>query len=249
MSGTAEAPLTASASVDRDRSPRWVSDSVAITRGELLQWWKTFRSFLAHPVTFVLEWSEGRGDAMNPLGFLAASAGVLGVVRSVGLTMIGFERAESLGEQVWESITPFLHYIGLGLLMHIVLFTLCNVKRRWSSTAAITMFAAGSAGALGEAVAWLIISGLTLAGFDLALPVVGAFLGVALGLFCNYLGIGIGVLYRAKWWQIALAFVVAFVVSGLFFGHFDPPGEYGVHWFLRVFDSNGNFRPFLRLGF
>jgi hypothetical protein len=249
MSGTTEAPIVADSTTAEDRSPRWASESIEVTRNEITQWWRTFRAFLAHPINFVVEWSEDRSGAMNPLGFLAASAGVLGIIRSLGLAGIGFERAETLGEQIWESITPFLHYIGLGLLMHVVLFTLCSVKRRWSSTAAVTMFAAGSAGALGEAIAWLIISLLTYAGLDLPLPVVGAILGVALAAFCNYLGIAVGVLYRATWWQVTLAFVVAFVVSGLFFGHFDPPGEYGVHWFLRLFDANGHFEPFLRLGF
>lgn len=234
---------------DEDRSPNWIGDSFGATVSEVKQWFQTFRDYLLHPHNFTITWSEGRSTAMNPLGFLAASAGVLGIVRSFALTLIDFERAETLGEQVWESITPFLHYVGLGLLVHITLFFLSPHKRKASSTAGITMYVAGSAGALGEAIAWSIVSGLTLSGVHLPMPAIGGILGIALAAFCYWLGYGLGALHESKWWHMILAFLIAFVMSGLFFGHFDPPGEYGVHWFLRVFASDGSFRPYLRLGF
>ena len=240
--------VEATVPVRTDDSPLWIREAIDATVGEAKQWFETFRECLLHPFRFTNDWIDGRSTAMNPVGFLATSAGVLGVIRSFGLLLIGFERAETLAEQVWESITPFLNYISLGALAHIVLFPLSPFKRKASSTAAITMYAAGSAGALGEAIAWLIISALSLSGIKLPLQVVGGILGIALGAFCYLLGFGLGALHHSKWWHMILAFTLAFVVSGLFYGHFDPPGEYGVHWVLRIF-KNGEFRPFLRLGF
>lgn len=240
---------SASSPSEEDRSPLWIREGIDVTVGEARHWFETFRECLLHPFRFTIDWVEGRSAAMNPLGFLATSAGVLGVIRSFGLLLLGFERSESLAEQVWESITPFLNYISLGLLAHIALFSLSSLKRKASSTAAITMYVAGSAGALGEAIAWLIISALTLSGIKLPLAVLGGILGIALGAFCYWLGFALGALHRSQWWHMILAFALAFVVSGLFFGHFNPPGEYGVHWFLRIFDGNGTFKPFLRLGF
>ena len=45
-----------------------------------------------------------------------------------------------------------------------------------------------------------------------------------------------------------LAFAAAFLITGIFFGHVNPPGDYGIRWFLRIWvDGQPTFLLQLKL--
>jgi hypothetical protein len=82
---------------------------------------------------------------------------------------------------------------------------------------------------------------------DVFFPLFAGF-GLTLSFFCSYLGYTLGALHLPRWWHMLLAFAAAFVITGIFFGHLNPPGDYGIRWFLRVWqDGHPTFDLQLRL--
>jgi hypothetical protein len=216
--------------------------------------------FLRAPGTFVEAWRQGSRELLNPLGFLAFSVLILGAVRSFGwwyLQRRGLAiDADITGEQpfwaeLWGALGPSLHFAVLGLICHHTLRLLGNRDARASSSAAMTFYAAGSAGLVGEVLVWALVLTLLTLGVvsvdGVYAPLFAGF-GVALSSFCAYLGFTLGALHLPRWWHMLLAFAAAFLITGIFFGHVDPPGDYGIRWFLRVWqDGHPAFRLELRL--
>jgi hypothetical protein len=220
----------------------------------------TMRLFLRSPASFVREWRQGSHKLMNPLGFLALSVLLLGGVRSFGwwyLERQGSALAAQLaGErpfwaELWGALGPSLHFAALGLICHHTLSLLGNRRVRASSSAAMTFYAAGSAGLVGEVLVWTMVLALLAAGVvplaSVYRPLFAGF-GMALSVFCAYLGYTLGALHLPRWWHMLLAFAAAFVATGIFFGHVDPAGDYGIRWFLRIWaDGHPAFSLQLRL--
>jgi len=238
----------------------WVEASVRSVRAEAALYRATMRAFLGSPKVFVREWQAGTREFMNPLGFLALSVLVLGAVRSFGwwyLERQGSEFAAQLaGEQpfwaeLWGALGPSLHFAVLGLICHHTLRLLGNHRVPASSSAAMTFYAAGSAGLVGEAAVWELVLGFLTVGvipLEVVYSPLFAGFGIALSVFCAYLGYTLGALHLPRWWHMLLAFAAAFFITGLFFGHVDPPGDYGIRWFLRVWaDGHPTFSLQLRL--
>lgn len=234
-----------------EAAPDWVHDSYLAALRELRLFAATAAHFILHPQRSAELWGRGALRALNPLGFLATSMMAVGVARAVGLSALGMSTGDSLAEQLLTSVGPFLHYAALGLICHLVLRALSERRRRATDSLGITLYAAGGPGAAAELLVWTLVllgSTFAFAGPGTLRMIAWLGLGVALGAFCNALGGGLGVLHRSKWWHMLLAFAAALVGTGLFFGAVDPPGQYGIHWVLTLFDAQGAFRVRLGLG-
>lgn len=252
-----EAELAAEAApAERD----WVGATRRSIAAEAALYLDTMRAFLLTPRTFVQEWKRGEREYMNPLGFLALSVLVLGTVRSFGwwyLVRSGSKYATELAgdkpfwAELWGALGPSLHFAALGLIAHYTLRALGNHTQRASSSAAMTFYAAGSAGLVMETLVWALVLGLLAVGgipLERVYNPLFAGFGVALGVFCAYLGFTLGTLHLPRGWHMLLAFAAAFVLTGLFFGQVQPPGDYGIRWFLQVYEhGEWIFRLQLRL--
>ena len=102
-------------------SPHWPRDAIANALGELRVFFATARAFTFHPVRFATAFTDGRQQAMNPLAFLATSAGLLGGLRLLLQAATGAPDASpSLLGQILEALAPYLHYAALGCVAHLV---------------------------------------------------------------------------------------------------------------------------------
>jgi hypothetical protein len=230
------------------RTPDWVGETRAALRSEAGSYLRTFSGFLRSPQRFVHEWAGGTRDAMNPLGFLATSVVLLGAVRAAGWNALANHPTrpsplaahfidKPLWAEVWSALGPTLHFAALGLICHFTLRLLGSRNVQASASAALTFYSAGAPGALAEVLVWLVMLPLILGGVLTATePAYLLFpgFGLALAAFCSYLGYSLGAYHRPKWWHMLIAFLAAFVLTGLFFGYVNPPGDYGLRWYLQI---------------
>lgn len=219
-------------------------------RSEGSSYLATLRNVLLSPRAFVDGWRT-RGDAMNPLGFLAVSVLILGSIRSFGWSFLQARGSEFAREiagvkpfwaEIWGAAGPTLHFAALGLIVHGTLRLLGNRRAAAQDSAALTFYCAGSAALVLEVLAWgvtLVLLTAGVLGLDRIFNVLFLGFGISLGGFCALLGYTLGVLHAPRWWHMPLAFLAAFVLTGLFFGHIDPPGDYGLRWFLQLWGPRG----------
>lgn len=247
----AASPVAPVAEAARQPERDWVAASWRSVRAEARLYAFTLRRFLFATRAFVQTWRERPEALMNPLGFLALSVLVLGTVRSLGwwtLERAGsrfaaqFAGEEPFWAELWEALGPALHFAALGLICHYTLRLLGNRTARASCSAAMTFYAAGSVALVLEAVVWVVTLALLAADVvpitRIYTPLFSGF-GLALAGFCAGLGFSLGVLHAPRWWHMPVAFLAAFVLTGLFFGQVRPPGEFGIRWYLQLWDEHG----------
>ena len=137
--------------------PAWLADAVRKTKDELRRFVETAWACTRHPAQFASEWASGTRQTLNPVGFLATSAAILGPWRNLFLRWSALLPADaSLLGQLYESIQPFILYAALGFLCHPVL-RLAGSRRRLSSTVAIALYVGGGPAAAAELVQWPMI--------------------------------------------------------------------------------------------
>jgi hypothetical protein len=192
---------------------------------EVVLFVSTAVGFLVGPARFADDWANGRRRAMNPLGFLATSAAVLVPVRHYCLRRFGIMSEDgSFAWQIYESLQPFLLFIGLGIFCHPVM-RLAGSKRRLRSTLAVSLYTGGGPATGVELFGnWPLVALLhrtmgktLLTSADLHSPAAWAFTVAFLGAFLVYLvtfARALQGLHQLRWWWAALALLVGIGING-----------------------------------
>ena len=143
----------------RQTAPDWVADAVRAFVRETSLFCRTAIGFSRHPGRFITAWAAGEQHALNPLGFLATSAAILGTARVLALMAMGDQDSpDSLWIQLLDALGPFAHYLAIGLLCHVVLRLLrVPIKRRATDSAAAALYAGGGPAMAAELVSWLCV--------------------------------------------------------------------------------------------
>lgn len=226
------------------RAPDWISEAWHVTLEDVRAYLRTTAAFAFKPYPSARRWAEGEArDFMNPVGVLAAAAVVLGPTRQLAYQVLGIGGGGGLVATLLSALGPFAHYAAIGLLTHLVLTLGSPSRARLVDSIGITLLVGGGPAAAAELAAWLVSLALhaALPGLGVA-AMLGVTLGVAFSVFSMTLGSALAGLHRPPALRLLLAFAVAFALTGLVFGTLHPPGEYGMHWVVRL------QRPWIGLG-
>ncbi|HEY1550263.1 MAG TPA: hypothetical protein VGG28_20690 [Kofleriaceae bacterium] len=220
---------------DERAPPAWLRDGVRAAwheaRADLATPWQMTRA----PARFMDAWRAGRAEALNPLAMLATGAALVAAAHQLAGAVVGIEHPDGIGDAVLSALGPYAHYVAIGVLCHLVLAPRRTRDVRLLDTVAAALFAGAGPAALAEALGWLLICAIW--PFVHAPWVGDVMLTIAFSVFCFSLASALGGLHRPTWWRIVLAFALAFPATGLVFGVLEPPGNYGLHWVVRLHDS------------
>jgi hypothetical protein len=178
------------------------------------------------------DWWHGRSASMNPLAMLATGATIAAASHQLAGAVLGIDHPDTLLGAVLSALGPYVHYVSLGILCHLVLAAHRRGDVRLTDSIATALYAGAGPAALAESLGWLVMCALR--PFVTSQIIFGVMLGVAFGVFCLTFAMALGGLHRAPWWKMLAAFAIAFPLSGLVFGTLHPPGNYGLHWVLDV---------------
>jgi hypothetical protein len=215
-------------------SPDWIADGLKQVRDELTLFAKTVWAFTASPAISARGWADGSLRLLNPLGFIATSFGVVGVVMTTLLRLLHMESdaTTSLAVDILKWIGPYIYYVALGMVAH-------GVLRLWSGggqlrgTLAIALYAGGGPAMVIDvfvrilALLWQIRlkSKLDDSSTFGTMVVMASF-----SAFCFSFSSGLRALNeRLRLWHIWCANLLAMLATGIIFGVFHPPGQYGFH--------------------
>ncbi len=228
-------------SATRSIETAWLGESVRLTLREARSFARGFAGITFRPARFASAWVRGEASAMNPLGYFATSAAIVAVCNKIASALGSRPRTDGLAVDLLDAIGPYLHYVALGLLCHLLLRARGS-RRTIRGSVALALFVGGGPLALvtiinlgGTVYAHLAFGKvnfdtdemMTPAVLVLAVIVFGSRLA-AMFLFARALSGFHGV--RTGWALAAL--VTALLVTGLAFGVLDPPGNYGGHFII-----------------
>jgi hypothetical protein len=234
-----------------DAPPDWVREAARNAWGELRLFFATAVSFTRAPRQFVQRWCRGEGHALNPLGYLATSAGFVGA-GAAALSAIPGAPSESGGlfAAALQSIGPYAHYFALALLCHAFLRPF-GARAPLRGTLAVALYSGG-----GLAAALSLLLGLANTvmeatghpgnierlsqGYWLWWICVGLALLTLLA-FAVPFAIAASAIQGVRIVAAAAALVLAMIASGFFFGAVDPPGYYGIHLRLSLRRAQGSW--------
>ncbi len=215
-------------------APTWFRDGLRVAWTELQSYLTTAMRFTRAPHRFMDDWWYGRSVSMNPLAMLATGATIAAASHQLAGAVLGIARPDTLLNVVLSALGPYLHYVSLGLVFHLVLATRGRREVRLSDSIAAALYAGAGPAALAESLGWLVMC--VLHPFVRSQIAMGVILGVAFGVFCCSLAMALAGVHRPPWWKMLIAFAITFPLSGLVFGTLKPPGNYGLHWVLEVRD-------------
>ena len=240
------------------RSPDWPRDALLAFFHELKLFFSTVWSVTRHPQLFGDAWVRGRANALNPIGFVATSAGLVGV--AAHLTTLGLRTNESappsLIAEVLGQLGPFLHFAAAGALLHILLKLMRSVRGRLRDTVALALFVGGGPVAIVQLVYFaavlVLVRGYHLNNAALSAHPVFNFeleddlsgllwcfaysLILVLWMYLTRAVEGVhGLRFNSQ--RVVLAIIVAETVLMAFFGIVDPPGNYGARIVLHPSNS------------
>jgi hypothetical protein len=226
--------------------PNWIKEALAKLREELTLFLRTVASFALRPRAAAAAWRAGSLQLLNPLGFLATSASITVPILHVLDRWAGEKDVASLGGELAETLAPFVHYIVLGVLAHVVL-RLAGSREPLRNSVAVALYAGGGPGAAVNLVV-AIAAGLLMKSrgtgnfFDATLPTSVRVMGFAsvVAVFVAVFGsfaAGLAGLHRVRVWRSVLALLLAYLAAGLVFGAFKAysvtvPEGIGLHLHL-----------------
>ena len=214
-------------------APAWLRDGFAAMWHEVRSYLGTSWDLTRAPAQFANDWFEGKRTALNPLAMLATGATVLAAVRQLAMTILGLPRPDSLISAIASALGPYAHYLLIGVMCHFAISIGSRDRSaRLTDTIAMALYAGAGPTAIAEGVGWLLLCALMPLGHDDLVRSI--MLGLAFTVFCFVLATQLGGLHRPAAWRVAFAFAVAFPITGLVFGYFDPPGSYGLHWVMKL---------------
>jgi hypothetical protein len=224
-----------------------LADAWQQTVAEVRHFLRTAAAFTAHPGRFADEWLGGK-KYLNPLGFLANSFAVTGVVDTL-MQHVGVRESSSdtLLEQFLAWLLPFVYFLAIGIIEHGVLRAFGS-RRSLSASCAMALYAGGGPSLAAQLVAGAVAAMLTALqlptfarpeeAFTLRGMLLAFFALLSVGVYALSLAISLRHLHGAygiRRWHVLAATVVAFLVTGLVLGTLHPPGNYGVHLELHLF--------------
>jgi hypothetical protein len=217
---------------DERAPPTWVRDGVRAAWHEAHGYLATTWQMVHAPARFMDDWRAGRADAMNPLAMLATGAALVAAAHQLAGAIVGIDHPDGIGDAVLSALGPYAHYVAIGLLCHLVLAPGGKRDVRVLDTIAAALFAGAGPAALTEALGWLVLCAIW--PFVQSPWITAVMFAIAFSVFCFSLASALGGLHRPTWWRILLAFAVAFPATGLVFGVLEPPGNYGLHWIVKI---------------
>ncbi len=217
-------------------APPWLRNAASAMWRELASYLSTTWALARSPRRFANDWWSGARIAMNPIAMLATGATLVTAARQLAGAALEISRPDSLMDTVATALGPYLHYVFLGVLCHAVLVAFIPDRQvRLADTIALALYVGAGPGSIAEIIGWATICALVPVG------VTGLMLGIMLGttfaVFCTVLASAFSGLHQARAARVVLAFAIAFPVTGVVFGSFDPPGSYGLHWVLSFQDG------------
>jgi hypothetical protein len=212
--------------------PPWLRDGIRATWHEARSYLATTWAFTRSPRAFIDAWWHGQTSAMNPLAMLATGATIAAAAHQLAGAVVGIDHPSSLAAAVLSALGPYVHYITIGALVHLVLKPLARSEATLSDSVASALYAGAGPTSVAEAFGWVVMCAVwPIVRSPAALAVMQS---VAFSVFCFTLATALARLHRPPWWAMLVAFAVAFPATGLGFGLLHPPGNYGLHWVLEV---------------
>jgi hypothetical protein len=216
-----------------DRAPpAWFRDGLASSWREVKSYFATVWAFVRRPAAFIDLWWQGRQAAMNPIAMLATGAAIVAATRQLAGAVVGIAHPESLADAALSALGPYLHYVVLGLVMHVLLLPFARRKVTSMDSVAAVLFAGAGPAALAEGLGWLVMCAIW--PFTRSTAALAVMLGVAFSVATTMIATALGSLHRTKSWQMTLAILIAFTTTGLVFGYLAPPGNFGLHWVINL---------------
>jgi hypothetical protein len=220
---------------------RWLADSVRLTAREVRSFARTVAAVTFRPARFAAGWVTGELSVTNPLGYFATSVAIVAVCQKLAFAVAGVGEGAGLFIEVVNAIGPYLYYVALGMLCHVMLRARGS-RRTVRGSLAIALYAGGGPFALATifnlsafVFAQLRFGKLNFSGAELLTPQVLALGVVAFGsrlaalvMFARALS---GFHEQPARWT-ALALLLALAITALAFGLLDPPGNYGGHFII-----------------
>jgi hypothetical protein len=198
-----------------------VRDAARQARAEIASFLLTARDFTLAPARFADEWANDRRRALNPLGFLATAFAVVGPAQALALHLLhGRDDGGALLANALGAILPFVYYLALGALQHLVL-RLFGSRRTLADSCAMALYAGGGPAAAATlicfagACAWFRLTGS--AYIDLHArwqwPTAVLLVGMFAYVFVT-LAAALARLHGVRAWQAVVAGTFALAVSG-----------------------------------
>jgi hypothetical protein len=250
---TAPAPLATHTEPDAQPAPVAPAPA-ALAGGDVPDWlwehklaqevrafFRTAVAFTLRPAQFIEEWRGGRADYLNPIAFMTVSVILLsawGRLIQVPLELAGVtppdKEAPSILGSILENLGPYLHYTCLAVGAHVVL-VLAGSRVALRGSVAAALYAGG-----GPAAGLAALAKLAFLPYRLAdMPVESMRLGLnpaTVFIVCGVLGWsmvgwslarGLAAVHRPRRRSAVLGVMVALLLSALFFGVVEAPGNYG----------------------
>jgi hypothetical protein len=129
----------------------WIAVAVALARDEARRYLGTLWRVCTAPGRFGAAWAHGRADALHPLGFLASSAALLGLVVHVCGAVLGAD-GDSLLVEIANGLWPYLLFAAFGVIAHPLLR-----RKRLRSSVAMALYA-GAGPATVCAIAFMLLT-------------------------------------------------------------------------------------------
>ena len=239
--------------------PDWIRDGLRQFTDEVRLFVVTLWAMTVRPARFARQWASGELRALNPLGFLATSLAVAAPATVVFMYLVHKDaRPSSIWRDALGALTPFGYYLALGMLQHAVL-RLSGSRRRLRDSCAMALYAGGGPAMVTQLLilvgmyVYFRITGRTgVESFDQpgAIPfTVAAVLSFALFFTCLARSqAGLHARDGIRRGQVALASIVALLVTAQLFALFDPPGNFGLHVVLGYGHRHGEWNWSWRWG-
>jgi hypothetical protein len=138
--------------------PEWIGDSPFIREGR--DFVRTAFAFARAPHRFAARWMEDPQKWMNPVVFVATSAAITFAASRLADELLS-DAAEkphspSFVGSLQTSLSPHAYYLTIAFLTHLML-RLFGSKRRWTTTAAMALYAGGTFASLAMLVVILAV--------------------------------------------------------------------------------------------
>src|SRR5215468_7232734 len=125
------------------KAPPWLRDGIRVAWTELRSYATTALRFVRGPHRFMEDWWHGRLALMNPLAMLATGATITAAAHQIAGAVIGIAHPDSLLDAVLSALGPYVHYVSLGVLCHLVVARRGGEVRLTDSVAAALYAGAG----------------------------------------------------------------------------------------------------------
>lgn len=129
-------------SLSSETGPRWIRDLLRLWLDELRLFGRTALGLVRGPRRFGADWASGRLQAMNPLGFLAASWPLVLPLDYGMQRWLGWDQRPDVGLaiELARAFRPYVIVFPIAALAHLLLRGAGIERRRFSTTLGILLY-------------------------------------------------------------------------------------------------------------